>query len=346
MQLYRAIITVFVKVKLWICTFTAWSDGNGPSQHREMTPMTCVLDQLSLHRDEETPAAIRVDDLTFCYPDQSVPAVDRVSFSVAPGEIFGLLGPSGAGKSTLQKVLTRQQRHFEGEVEVLGKRLPTWGQDYFEAIGVGFELPNHYVKFTAIENLKFFASLYTRKSRDPLELLSMVGLEDAAHKKVETFSKGMRMRLNFVRAIQHDPQILFLDEPTAGLDPVNARIIKRLIAELRRDGKTVVLTTHNMNDVDQLCDRVSFMVAARFAALDSPEALKARYGRRTVRITHGHDLAVETDEFPLDGLADDARFHAILKAGAVRTLHSQEASLDQVFSDVTGTSLGAGEPAA
>ncbi|MCA6112297.1 ABC transporter ATP-binding protein [Bradyrhizobium cenepequi] len=292
-----------------------------------------------------TPAAIRVENLTFRYHGQAKPAVDGVGFSVAHGEIFGLLGPSGAGKSTLQKVLTRQQRRFEGAVEVLGKPLPSWGQDYFEAIGVGFELPNHYVKFTAVENLRFFASLYKRKSRDPLELLALVGLADAANKKVETFSKGMRMRLNFVRAIQHDPEILFLDEPTAGLDPINAGIIKRLIADLRRAGKTVVLTTHNMNDVDELCDRVSFMVTGRFAALDAPEALKAKYGRRTVRITHGRDVA-ETDEFPLDGLADDARFLAILRAGAVRTLHSQEASLDQVFSDVTGTSLDHVEEAA
>jgi fluoroquinolone transport system ATP-binding protein len=290
------------------------------------------------HNLDLAPCTIRVEDLAFRYSGQDKPAVDGVSFSVAHGEVFGLLGPSGAGKSTLQKVLTRQQRRFEGSVQILGKPLAVWGQDYFEVIGVGFELPNHYVKFTAVENLRFFASLYRRKSRDPLELLALVGLADAAHKRVETFSKGMRMRLNFVRAIQHDPEILFLDEPTAGLDPVNAGTIKRLIAELRGAGKTILLTTHNMNDVDQLCDRVSFMVAGRFAALDAPEALKAKYGRRTVRITHGDDLT-ETDEFPLDGLADNARFHAILKAGSVRTLHSQEASLDQVFSDVTGTSL-------
>lgn len=283
-------------------------------------------------------SAIHVDSLTFLYSGQAKPAVDGVSFSVSRGEIFGLLGPSGAGKSTLQKVLTRQERRFKGTVEVLEKPLAQWSQDYFEKIGLGFEMPNHYLKFTAVENLKFFASLYKRKSRDPLELLALVGLEDAAHKKVETFSKGMRMRLNFVRAIQHDPDILFLDEPTAGLDPVNARIVKRIIAELRGGGKTIVLTTHNMNDVDQLCDRVSFMVAGRFAALDAPEVLKAKHGRRTVRVTHGCDT-VETDEFPLDGLADNARFQAILKAGAVRSLHSQEASLDQVFSDVTGASL-------
>lgn len=289
--------------------------------------------------------AISVENLTFHYPGQTRPAVQGVSFSVARGEIFGLLGPSGAGKSPLQKVLTRQQRRFDGSVQVLGKPLAMWGQEYFEAIGVGFELPNHYVKFTAIENLRFFASLYKRKSRDPQKLLALVGLQNAAHKKVETFSKGMRMRLNFVRAIQHDPEILFLDEPTAGLDPVNAGTIKRVIADLRRAGKTIMLTTHNMNDVDQLCDRVSFMVAGRFAAIDAPETLKAKYGRRSVCVTHGNDL-IESDEFPLDGLADNGRFHAILRAGAVRTLHSQEASLDEVFRDVTGTSLDVAEEAA
>lgn len=294
---------------------------------------------------EAVSGTILVERLSFRYPGQDKAAVDDVSFSVAPGEIFGLLGPSGAGKSTLQKVLTRQQRRFDGRAEVLGKPLSAWGQDYFEKIGVGFELPNHYVKFTAVENLRFFASLYRRRSREPLDLLTLVGLHDAAYKKVETFSKGMRMRLNFVRAIQHDPEILFLDEPTAGLDPVNARVIKRIIADFRNAGKTIVLTTHNMNDVDQLCDRVSFMVSGRFAALDTLEALKAQYGRRIVRVTHGRDI-VETEEFPLDTLADNARFQTILRTGAVRTLHSQEASLDQVFSDVTGTSLDLGEEAA
>lgn len=291
---------------------------------------------------KSVPGTICVEAMTFRYPGQDKAAIDGVSFSVARGEIFGLLGPSGAGKSTLQKVLTRQQRRFDGKVEVLGKPLSDWGQDYFEKIGVGFELPNHYVKFTAVENLRFFASLYRSRSRDPLELLAQVGLKDAAHNKVETFSKGMRMRLNFVRAIQHDPEILFLDEPTAGLDPVNARVIKRIIADLRDAGKTIVLTTHNMNDVDQLCDRVSFMVSGRFAALDTPEALKAQYGRRIVRVTHGRDI-VATEEFPLDTLADNARFQTILRTGAVRTLHSQEANLDQVFSDVTGTSLDRAE---
>jgi fluoroquinolone transport system ATP-binding protein len=287
-------------------------------------------------------SAILVEGLTYSYPGQARPAVDSVDFDVARGEIFGLLGPSGAGKSTTQKVLTRQQRQFAGRIEVLGKPLQSWGQDYFEEIGVGFELPNHYLKFTAIENLKFFASLYRKPSRDPMEMLAMVGLESAANKKVEAFSKGMRMRLNFVRAIQHDPQLLFLDEPTAGLDPVNARLVKSIVSKLRDAGKTVVLTTHNMSDVEELCDRVSFMVGGRFAALDAPEALKARFGRRTVRVAHGNDVV---DEFDLDRLGEEPRFLEIIRSGGIRTIHSQEASLDQVFSDVTGHSLELGEAA-
>jgi fluoroquinolone transport system ATP-binding protein len=291
----------------------------------------------------ESRLAISVEGLTYVYPGQERPAVDDVSFHVEEGEIFGLLGPSGAGKTTTQRVLTRQQRRFTGDVRVLGRPLAEWGPEYFEEIGVGFELPNHYLKFTAVENLRFFASLYTRKSRDPLELLAMVGLEGAAHKRVDEFSKGMRMRLNFVRAFQHEPSLLFLDEPTAGLDPVNARDVKTLIRALRDQGKTIVLTTHNMNDVDELCDRVSFMVGGRLAAVDRPEALKARFGRRVVSVVHGPEDDIRQEEFELDALGTSERFLELIRTRPLRTLHSQEATLDQVFNDVTGVKLGGGE---
>jgi fluoroquinolone transport system ATP-binding protein len=287
-----------------------------------------------------SPEVIAVHELRYAYKGQAQPAVNGVSFSVRRGEIFGLLGPSGAGKSTTQKILTRQQRGFTGTVSVLGKPLPTWDEAYFERIGVGFELPNHYLKFTARENLSFFASLYARPSRDPRDMMALVGLEDYADRKVETFSKGMRMRLNFVRAIQHDPELIFLDEPTAGLDPVNAGVVKGLIAGLAAAGKTVVLTTHNMNDVDQLCDRISFMVDGRFAALDTPEALKAAHGRRRVSVTPGRG---EVEEFDLDGLGENVRFLELLRNGRVERIHSQEASLDKVFTDVTGHRLDAAE---
>lgn len=284
--------------------------------------------------------AISVEGLTYTYPGQRKPAVNNVSFDVGEGEIFGLLGPSGAGKTTTQRILTRQQRKFTGQVRALGKPLADWGRDYFEEIGVGFELPNHYLKFTAVENLEFFASLYARKSRDPMELLALVGLDGDASKKVDEFSKGMRMRLNFVRAFQHDPRLLFLDEPTAGLDPVNARIVKTIIKELRERGKTIVLTTHNMHDVDELCDRVSFMVGGEFAALDVPDAFKARFGRRVVSVSYGREEDIRSEEFELDGLGTNARFLEVIRSNEIRTIHSQEATLDQVFNDVTGVRLG------
>jgi fluoroquinolone transport system ATP-binding protein len=287
--------------------------------------------------------AISVEGLTYSYPGQRKPAVSNVSFVVQDGEIFGLLGPSGAGKTTTQRVLTRQQRTFTGRVQVLGKPLADWGRGYFEEIGVGFELPNHYLKFTAVENLEFFASLYAKRSRDPIELLALVGLDADANKKVDAFSKGMRMRLSFVRAFQHDPRLLFLDEPTAGLDPVNARIVKTIIKQLREQGKTIVLTTHNMHDVDELCDRVSFMVAGELAALDVPSALKAKFGRRVVRVGYGRKDDVRSEEFELDGLGANARFLEVIRTNEIRTIHSQEATLDQVFNDVTGVSLGEAE---
>jgi fluoroquinolone transport system ATP-binding protein len=225
----------------------------------------------------------------------------------------------------------------------LGRPLAHWGQEYFEEIGVGFELPNHYLKFTAEENLKFFASLYTKKSRNAKELFAMVGLDRAADKKVEEFSKGMRVRLNFVRAFQHDPRLLFLDEPTAGLDPGNAHNIKRIIKKLRDQGKTILLTTHNMNDVDELCDRVSFMVEGRFVALDSPDALKAKFGRPIVTVTFGPGNDIRSEDFDLNDLGSNERFLEVIRTNEIRKIHSQEATLDQVFNEVTGVSLGDAE---
>jgi fluoroquinolone transport system ATP-binding protein len=175
-----------------------------------------------------------------------------------------------------------------------------------------------------------------------MELLAMVGLEGDAKKKVGEFSKGMEMRLNFIRAFQHDPRLLFLDEPTAGLDPVNARNIKTIIRQLRDQGKTVVLTTHNMYDVDELCDRVCFMVAGRFARIP-PDALKAKFGRRVVTIEYRSGNDIRSEDFELDGLGTNERFLEVIRTHEIRKIHSQEATLDQVFNEVTGVKLGDAE---
>jgi fluoroquinolone transport system ATP-binding protein len=287
---------------------------------------------------------IRVESLTYTYPGADAPAVSGVSFGVSPGEVFGLLGPSGAGKSTTQRVLTRLNRRFLGTVHVLSKRLEEWDHSLYEHIGVGFELPNHYLRLTARENLDFFASLFRGPTRAPDELLERVGLADAAGVRLADYSKGMKMRLNFVRALLNDPQVLFLDEPTAGLDPVNASVLKDLIRDERLRGKTILLTTHNMSDVEELCDRVGFLVAGEMRVVDTPQELRARHGRETVRVEYSEeDGAAGAAEFPFDGLSRNQAFLRLLEERPIRSIHSQEAGLNRVFAEVTGVRLTGAE---
>jgi fluoroquinolone transport system ATP-binding protein len=282
---------------------------------------------------------IRVRDLRFAYPGARTPAVLDVSFEVGEGEIFGFLGPSGAGKSTTQKILTGLLRGGGGEVSVFGRALQALGPDYYEDVGVGFEVPNLYLKLTALENLRAFGALFRGPLADPRELLARVGLADAADVRVAEFSKGMRARLGFVRALLHGPKLLFLDEPTAGLDPVNADVVKGMIREAREGGATVFLTTHDMNAADQLCDRVAFIVDGGLRCIDAPRALKLEHGRREVRVEWRDDGALRSRCFPLDGLGDCTPFLALLREERIETLHTQETTLERVFIDVTGRSL-------
>jgi fluoroquinolone transport system ATP-binding protein len=283
---------------------------------------------------------ISVRGLTFTYPNTDEPAVRGMNFTVGRGEIFGFLGPSGAGKSTTQKLLIGLLRGHGGEATVWGRDPLAWGPDYYERIGVSFELPNHYQKLTGLENLRFFASLYNGETADPLDLLEMVGLADAANTRVCRYSKGMQMRLTFARSLINNPELLFLDEPTSGLDPVNARKVKDTVLDLKARGRTVFLTTHDMATADELCDRVAFVVDGRIEALDAPAELKIARGQRLVRVEYrGGNAVFETAEFDMDSLADDEAFHALLRTHHVETIHSREASLDDVFVDVTGRQL-------
>ena len=287
-----------------------------------------------------TEPVIAVSDLTYTYPKTTEPAVRGMDFTVAPGEIFGFLGPSGAGKSTTQKLLIGLLRGHGGRMLVWGRDPLDWGPDYYQRIGVSFELPNHYLKLTGAENLQFFASLYDGATQDPRNLLEAVGLTEAADIRVSKYSKGMQMRLTFARALLNDPELIFLDEPTSGLDPVNARRVKDMVLDLKDRGRTVFLTTHDMATADELCDRVAFVVDGRIVALDAPTELKIARSRRLVRVEYrAPEGTLQTAEFPMDGLADDPDFHSVLRSHHVETIHSREASLDEVFVDVTGRSL-------
>ncbi|CAN5159539.1 ABC transporter ATP-binding protein [soil metagenome] len=281
---------------------------------------------------------ISVRDLKFAYPGGKL-AVGGVSFSVERGEIFGLLGPSGAGKSTTQKVLIGLLKGYGGEAEVMGRDLSSWGADYYERIGVSFELPNHYQKLTALENLNFFRSLYTGETEDPMALLEMVGLADEADTRVSRFSKGMRVRLTFVRALLNRPELIFLDEPTSGLDPANALRVKDTVLRLKSEGRTVFLTTHDMSVAEGLCDRVAFVVEGKIAAIDSPRELKVREGQRGARVEYRENGDVKRREFPLDGLGHDAEFLGLLRGGHVETIHTGEPTLEDIFIQTTGEAL-------
>lgn len=285
-------------------------------------------------------AAIEVRELTFAYGGRDEPVVRQMSFQVERGEIFGFLGPSGAGKSTTQKILTGLVRGYGGGARALGRELRDWGTEYYERIGVSFELPNHYQRLTARENLEFFRSLYAGETADPKWLLGQVGLTEDADRRVAQFSKGMQVRLTFARALLNRPELLFLDEPTSGLDPANVRALLEIIREQRDEGRTVFLTTHAMSVADELCDRVAFVVDGRIALIDSPRALRLRAGERQVRVEYRDGAGRALQDFPLEGLGENAAFLALLRERPVETIHTREATLEDVFIRVTGRRLG------
>lgn len=282
---------------------------------------------------------IDVENVYLKYPSAKEDTIRGISFDVRPGEIFGFLGPSGAGKSTMQKILTGTLRDYRGSVRIFGTEMKHRTSDYYENIGVDFEFPNFYGKFTAMENLKYFASLYSGKTIDPVTLLERVGLHLDAGKKVSSYSKGMKMRLGFVRALLHDPKLLFLDEPTSGLDPANARILKDIILEQKRMGKTIILTTHNMHDAKELCDRVAFIVDGVIKTVDSPHALCKSGADTKVEYSYLCNGRETKSICNLSGLADSQDFQYALKEGTLTSIHSKEQTLEDLFIALTGRRL-------
>ncbi len=219
--------------------------------------------------------AIRVQDLVRVY--KNLRAVDGINFEVEQGEIFGFLGPNGAGKTTTIRMLTGQLRPTSGSARVMGCDVVADRQQLKPQIGVVFESQNLYERLSGRENLNFYARLYRVDKSRVDQVLNQVGLVKRAKDKVSTYSNGMKQRLLIARALLHEPLMLFMDEPTRGLDPNIARDIRQVIVELARAGMTIFLTTHYMEEADQLSDRVAIIDQGRIVALDEPEVLKAEY---------------------------------------------------------------------
>ncbi|MFI3212779.1 MAG: ABC transporter ATP-binding protein [Eubacteriales bacterium] len=283
---------------------------------------------------------IKVNNVSYTYKKSNTKAINNISFQIEKGEIFGFLGPSGAGKSTLQKVLIKLLDGYTGEILIFDKDMTTLKSDYYENIGVGFELPNHYEKLSGYENLKFFQSFYKNQNVNIDELLKKLGLFEDKDKLVEAYSKGMKMRLSFARALLNDADFLFFDEPTSGLDPLNAKIIQDYILALKEKGKTIFITTHSMQVADHLCDTVSFIVDGEIVEMDSPKALKLKYGTRTVDLEYfDKNEAIQNASFLLDGLGENLAFLELIKEHKIQTIHSKETTLEDVFIQVTGRRL-------
>jgi ABC-2 type transport system ATP-binding protein len=220
--------------------------------------------------------AIQVESLVMDF--RGLRALDGVSFSVEAGEIFGFLGPNGAGKTTTIRILTGQLRPTEGKARVMGCDVVTQRAALKPQIGVVFEYQNLYQRLSARDNLNFTANLYGVPKAWVDEALEQVGLAQRADDGLKKFSNGMKQRLMIARALLHRPKVLFLDEPTRGLDPNVARELRAFIAGLAKGGVTVFLTTHYMEEADQLCERVAILDQGRIVALDTPHNLKTGQG--------------------------------------------------------------------
>jgi len=280
----------------------------------------------------------KVEDLYFKYPNNKEDVIRGINFEIKEGEIFGFLGPSGAGKSTTQKILIKVLQDFRGKITYNGANINEFGNEFYEDIGVSFEMPIHFSKMTAMENINFFLKLYKRNA-DVEALMKKVGLWEHKDKMVGEYSKGMKIRLNIVRAFLSDPKMLFLDEPTNGIDPANARILKDLVRQFKKDGGTVFITSHIMSDIDELCDRVAFIVNGEIKEIDTPRNLKIRYGKRSLKLEYKEDGKTIAKEFPMDKIGKNEEFLNLLQTKNIETLHSGETTLEDIFIKVTGVGL-------
>jgi ABC-2 type transport system ATP-binding protein len=313
--------------------------------------------------------AIEVRDLTKYYghPGKGVLAVDHISFDVRQGEVFGFLGPNGAGKTTTQRMLTTLLEPTEGSIVIHGHDLAHDAYPVKRRTGLVPEESNVYAELTAWDNLMFTARLYrvprVERAARARKLLETFGLWEKRDVKVEEFSKGMRRRLSIAMAIIHRPILLFMDEPTPGLDAQSARAIRDLIRRLNAEGTTIFLTTHQIEEANQLCDRVAIIHHGQIAAIDTPERLKQAFRRvqsvevafeplegsepsgslealpgvtTSVKMGDKWRLYTEEPSALLPRVMDYARSHG-LRLVSLSTLGP---SLEDVFLEITGQQVG------
>ena len=281
---------------------------------------------------------IKTQNLTMKFGD--IVAVDNISLEIEAGEIFGFLGPNGSGKTTTIRMMTGRIRPTSGRVETLGFEQPSFRAKLYPRIGVVTDKQSFYERLSARENLAIFAGLHQVKMSRVDELLERFELTDSANKKVKGFSLGMRQKLLLARAFLGKPDLLFLDEPTRGLDPNSARILRNMIRAENDRGCTIFLTTHYMDEADQLCNRVGLIAQGKLAALDQPSVLKDRLSKPQVFLQwKGGNGTLEERTFDMNNPSDMANLADKIKMEEVTKLQRHTPTLEEVFLQLTGAAL-------
>lgn len=263
-------------------------------------------------------------------------AIKHVSFHVKQGEIFGLLGPSGSGKTTTVKILTGELTQTAGDVRVLGMGSAKFGtSDFKSRIGILSDNSSLYERLTVYDNLKLFCKLYNAPLKQIEVILREVNLQDEGSKTVSKLSKGMKQRVLLAKALIHKPELVFLDEPTSALDPGNMAHIHRGLLKLNEAGTTVFLTTHNMEEATELCDRVAFLHNGKLQELDNPSALRYKYSTHAFHVETfaGKQLVFKNGPEKAD------QIRKLIVSGQVKAMHTDHPTLGQIFLKVTGKEL-------
>lgn len=279
-------------------------------------------------------SAISVRDLVIRYG--SFTAVERLNLEVAPGELFGFLGPNGAGKTTTIKVLIGGNRPTEGTVTVAGYRIPDQLSEAKAIFGYVPDTENHIDEFTGRENLQLFARLYGQPDSRVDEVLARLELSEAADTRVADYSKGMRRKLLIAREILHFPRVLYLDEPTANLDAHSTELVRVMLRELADTGVTVFLTTHDMHEVEQVCDRVAIMARGKLIACDSPADFISMHAEQRVAVQFEKEGRSIHQVLNLDEPAQREELARLVQREPKVRMHSEEFDFADVFLKLTG----------
>ena len=277
---------------------------------------------------------IKIDQLVVRYGDFT--AVDGLSLSVRPGELFGFLGPNGAGKSTTMKVLIGVLRPSSGTVEIAGYRIPEQLEKIKPIFGYVPDTENHIEEFTGRQNLELFADLYSVSRHVVDEMLLRLELDEAADVLVRGYSKGMRKKLLLARELLHSPRILYLDEPTANLDSHSTELVRRMLRRLTESGVTVFVTTHNMEEVEEICDRVAILSHGKLIECDTPGSFVARYAEHKVVVRYEKDQQSFRETLNLAEESERTRLAELVQRGNCTGIQSRDFNFDDVFRKLTG----------